>query len=80
MKRKYQMIHMFALDSSLEKGDRKNAIIGTEKSSFATLENAIEKAHFWIEKKADWIAVTTFSVIIVDKETYQIVWEWNLNR
>ena len=48
----------------------------TEKSSFKTLEKAIENAEFWIYKKESWIDTTVKHIEIIDKETQKVVWQY----
>ena len=48
----------------------------TRKSSYTTLEKAIENAEFFIYKKESWIDTTVKHVEIIDKETGKIVWEY----
>ena len=70
MKRRYQKVHTYTFDT------RENGKEKTEKSSFATLEKAIENAEFWIYKKESWIDTTVKHIEIIDKETNKIVWEY----
>ena len=50
--------------------------IQTERSSYKTLEKAIEKAMFFIEKKEWWIDTTVLKAEIVNKETGEQMWRW----
>ena len=68
MTRKFQQVHTYTFD---ETGEEK-----TEKSSFKTLEKAIENAEFWIYKKEDWIRTTVKHIEIIDKETNEIIWTY----
>ena len=64
MIRRFQLVQTYTFD---ETGEEK-----TEKSSFKTLEKAIENAEFWIYKKEDWIRITVKHIEIIDKETNEI--------
>ena len=68
MKRRYQLVDTYTFD----KTGKEN----TEKSSFKTLEKAIENAEFWIYKKESWIKTTVKHIEIIDKETNEVVWEY----
>jgi hypothetical protein len=68
MKRRYQKAQTYTIDKTGKEQ--------TEKSSFATLEKAIENAEFWIYKKESWIDTTVKHIEIIDKETNEIVWEY----
>lgn len=68
MMRRFQLVQTYTFD---ETGEEK-----TEKSSFKTLEKAIENAKFWIYKKEDWIRTTVKHIEIIDKETNEIVWTY----
>ena len=69
MTRKFQLVNTYTFDNT---GKEK-----TEKSSFKTLEKAIENAEFWIYKKESWIDTTVKHIEIIDKETNEIVWKYN---
>ena len=78
---RYQKIHTYRFDEYSADGTKRNRdeIIGkvqTEKSSFKTLESAIEKAEFFIEKKEGWIDTTVLECKIIDKETKEVVWQY----
>ena len=68
MTRKFQLVNTYTFDST---GKEK-----TEKSSFKTLEKAIENAEFWIYKKESWIDTTVKHIEIIDKETNEVVWTY----
>lgn len=68
MKRRFQFVDTYTFDDTGEEQ--------TEKSSFKTLEKAIENAEFWIYKKESWIRTTVKHIEIIDKETNEIVWEY----
>ena len=70
-KRNFQQIHTYTFDKGKFAGIQK-----TEKSSFLTLENAIENAKFWIKKEEPWINTTVDRIEIVNKETKEVVWEY----
>lgn len=74
MKRRFQKVQTYTFDT-----DRHSNLKGqehTEKSSFITLQKAIENAEFWIYKKESWIDTTVKHIEIIDKETNEIVWEY----
>ncbi len=71
MKRKFQKIHTYTFDNN-----RGGAGEHTERSSFSTLEKAIEDAEFWINKSEPWIDTTVTHIEIVDKETKEVLWTY----
>ena len=73
MKRRYQKVQTYTFDETRASVAGKEQ---TEKSSFTTLEKAIEDAKFWIEKKESWIDTTVKHIEIIDKETNEVVWEY----
>ena len=68
MKRRFQLVQTYTFDSTGKEN--------TERSSFKTLEKAIESAEFWIYKKESWINTTVKHIEIIDKETNKVVWEY----
>lgn len=70
MARKYQMVHGYTFD---KRGDDKEHI---ERSSFKTLESAIQNAEMWINKEETWIDTTVTHIEIIDKETQETVWTY----
>lgn len=68
--RKYQMIDTYTFDNDAEKKEH------TEKSSFKTLEKAIENAEMWINKTESWIDTTVKHIEIIDKENKEVVWSY----
>ena len=80
--RRYQKIQTYRFEEySADRTHHRNntEIVGkvqTEKSSFKTLESAIENAMFFIEKKEGWIDTTVIECQIVDKETSEVVWSY----
>lgn len=75
MKRRYQKVQTYTFDTNRNT----EGLMGTEhteKSSFATLEKAIENAEFWIYKKESWIDTTVKHIEIIDKETNEVVWQY----
>lgn len=68
MKKRFQKVQTYTFDNT---GKEK-----TEKSSFATLEKAIENAEFWIYKKESWIDTTVKHIEIIDKETNEVIWKY----
>ena len=68
MTRRFQLVQIYTFD----KTGKEN----TEKSSFKTLEKAIENAEFWIYKKESWIDTTVKHIEIIDKETQKVVWQY----
>jgi hypothetical protein len=68
MARRFQLVQTYTFD----KTGKEN----TEKSSFKTLEKAIENAEFWIYKKESWIDTTVKHIEIIDKETQKVVWQY----
>ena len=80
--RRYQKIHTYRFEEwSADGVHHKNraeivGVVQTDKSSFKTLESAIDNAMFFIEKREGWIDTTVLEVKIVDKETKEVVWEY----
>lgn len=75
MARNIQMIHSFTYDSN----EHRDVVLGkvyTQKSSFSTLEKAVEDARKWIAKSETWMDVTTSAVKIINKETKEMLWSW----
>ena len=70
-KRIFQKVHSYTFDT--DRGDNKEH---TERSSFSTLENAIEDSMMWINKTESWIDTTVTHIEIINKETKQIVWSY----
>jgi hypothetical protein len=70
MARRFQLVQTYTFD----KTGKEN----TEKSSFKTLEKAIENAEFWIYKKESWIDTTVKHIEIIDKETQKVVWQYTV--
>ena len=68
MKRKYQMVHEYRFDQS--------GLVQTERSSFKTLESAVNTAEMFIYRKESWIRTTVLSIEILDKESGEVVWEY----
>ena len=68
MTKRFQKVQTYTFDNT---GKEK-----TEKSSFKTLEKAIEDAEFWIYKKESWIDTTVKHIEIIDKETNEVVWQY----
>ena len=68
MARKFQMVQTYTFD--------KNGKENTERSSFMTLERAIEQANFWINKEESWIDTTVKHIEIINKETKEVVWTY----
>lgn len=68
MKKNIQMIHSYTFD--------KNGKAQTEKTSFATLEKAIENAEMWINKTESWIDTTVTEITIINKETKEVLWHY----
>ncbi len=84
-----QMIHTFRFESTYadgtlvggEYGDPKSPFysvgkVQTDRSSFKTVDKAIEKAQKFIEKKIDGGYKTTLEVIIIDKYTKEVLWTY----
>ena len=78
MTKKFQMIHTYTFDN--DRGDRKlKGIEKTNRSSFGSLEKAIENANMWINKTESWIDTTVKSITIINKETNEVLWTWSQN-
>jgi hypothetical protein len=73
MKNKYQMVHTYKFDENLKEIGGK---IQTQKTSFKTLESAINNADMWINKREKWITTTSLKITIIDKETNETCWEY----
>ena len=86
-KRMYQMAHTYRFDEFRADGgpnhnrtcDGKSLVgtTNTERSSFATLEGAIEKANWWIARAEPWMDITTLHVEIINKETKEVLWTYD---
>lgn len=82
MKKNYQMIHTYRFEATNAAGKptpMPNEVIGkvqTERSSFNTLDNAISKAVFWINKEEPWIYTTALEIVIKNKETKEVLWTY----
>ena len=83
-KRLYQKIHTYTFAEYRADGKpatwRNPEIIGTEnteRSSFSTLESAIENAMFFIEKKEAWVDTTVKHIEIINKETKEVLWTYD---
>lgn len=74
MKNRYQKIQSYTFDTG-----RGGPGEHTERSSYKTLEKAIENDWFWITKEEAWIDTTVTHIEIVDKETKEIVWTYTAN-
>lgn len=68
MKKKFQKVQTYTFD--------KNGKEATERSSYKTLEKAIENAWFWINKEESWIDTTVKHIEIIDKDTKEVLWKW----
>lgn len=68
MAKRYQKVQTYTFDKTGKEQ--------TEKSSFKTLERAIDDAEFWICKKESWIDTTVKHIEIIDKETNEVVWQY----
>lgn len=73
MARRFQKVHSYTFDSPQKRGDDKEH---TEKSSFSTLERAIQDAYMWINKSEAWIDTTVTHIEIIDKESKEVVWQY----
>ena len=68
-KKIYQMTHTYKLDKSGKEQ--------TQKTSFGTVEKAIENAEMWINKSEPWIDTTPIQIIIHNKETGDILYHYH---
>lgn len=75
MARNIQMIHSFTYDTTRGR-DVELGKVYTAKSSFSTVEKAVENAQMFINKSESWIDVTTTKVEIINKETKEMLWRW----
>lgn len=78
MARNIQMVHSYTFDNE-RCAQRRSLEVGkeyTEKSSFGTLEKAIENAQMWINKSESWIDTTVTHIEIINKETKETLWTW----
>lgn len=71
MKRNIQKIQSYTFDTN--RGDDK---VHTERSSFTTLEKAIEDSMMWINKTEAWIDTTVTEITIINKETKEVLWAY----
>lgn len=72
MKKMIQQIMTYTFDNDEKKVHR------TQKSSFGTLEKAIENSEMFINKTEDWIKgrTTVVRIEIVNKETNETLWTY----
>lgn len=72
MKKMIQQIMTYTFDNDEKKVQR------TQKSSFGTLEKAIENSEMFINKTEDWIKgrTTVVRIEIVNKETNETLWTY----
>lgn len=56
--------------------DDETGKIAKGKSSFTTLEKAIEDAERLIRKEESWRIVTMLEVTIINKETNEVLWTY----
>lgn len=73
-KRKFQKIQTYKFTE--KRGAELAGKVNTEKSSFTTLEKAIEDAYFWINKEEDWIDTEVIDVTIINKDTKEVLWTY----
>ena len=71
-KKNIQKIHSYTFDA-----DTTNKI-HTERSSFLTLEKAIENSMMWINKTESWIDSTVIEITIINKETKEVLWHYTV--
>ena len=72
MTKNFQMIHTYSFD--------KNGKEQTQKTSFGTLEKAIENAEMWINKTESWISTTAKEITIINKESKEVQWTWKAEQ
>lgn len=75
MKKNIQKIHSYTFDND-RNGHADTNKIYTEKSSFLTLEKAIENSMMWINKTESWIDTTVTEITIINKETKEVLWTY----
>ena len=68
MKRNYQLIMCYTSERTGYK---------ISKSSFNTVEKAIENAELFIYKKESWTDITVVSAKLINKETNETIWSYN---
>lgn len=56
--------------------DRTGDTIHTSRSSFGTLEKAVENANMFIYRTESWVDTTVISVKIINKETKEVLWTY----
>lgn len=76
MKKNIQKIHSFRFDEGARNGSVDTNKIYTEKSSYLTLEKAIENSMMWINKTESWIDTTVTEITIINKETKEVLWTY----
>jgi hypothetical protein len=70
-RQRFQKVQTYTFDNNRALGER------TEKSSFSTIERAIEDSYMWINKTEEWIDTTVKEINIIDKDTNKVVWKWS---
>lgn len=74
-KKNIQKIHQYTFDDD-RSGRVDTSKVYTEKSSFATLEKAIDNSMMWINKTESWIDTTVVEITIINKETNEVLWHY----
>lgn len=75
MKKNIQKIHSYTFDSN-RNGHVDTTTVHTERSSYLTLEKAIENSMMWINKTESWIDTTVVEITIINKETKEVLWTY----
>lgn len=77
MKKIYQQIIKTTWKNGKNNAGNPDTSIGTKKSSFATLEKAIENIYEYIEwSKTENSRINVVGVEIINKETKEILWTY----
>ncbi len=72
----FQKIQDYKFDEGARNGRVNPNEIHTEKSSFGTLEAAIENAEMWINRTEKWIDTSVVKIVIINKETKEVLWTY----
>ena len=76
-KRMIQQIKHYRFDEGSRNGRVDPNEVYRTASSFATLENAVKDAEFWIRRDAAWIDTSVVKIVIVNKDTKEVLWTFD---
>lgn len=76
MTRIYQQIKDYKFDEGARDGRVDSNEVYTTKSSFGTLERAIEDAWWWINRTEKWMDTYPVKIVVINKVTKEVLWTW----